>query len=93
MIPDKERATVKVAANHGDVAAVKRLIDHYEALSGSDEDAAKWKAVARERGDSQQLNYYAASTLTAARRSNASNANPSAQKLILEGTRAMEAEQ
>lgn len=113
VIPDKERATVEVAANHGDVAAVKRLIDHYEALSGSDEDAAKWKAVARERGDWQQLNYYAASTLTAARReddpakrramvldalaaarrSNASNANPSAQKLILEGTRAMEAEQ
>ncbi|PTT59364.1 hypothetical protein [Stenotrophomonas sp. HMWF003] len=113
VIPDKERATVEVAANNGDVAAVKRLIDHYEALSGSDEDAAKWKAVARERGDSQQLNYYAASTLTAARRendpakrramvldalaaarrSNAGNANPSAQKLILEGTRAMEAEQ
>ncbi len=113
VIPDAERATVEVAANHGDVAAVKRLIDHYEALSGSDEDAAKWKAVARERGDSQQLNYYAASTLTAARRendpakrramvldalaaarrSNAGNANPSAQKLILEGTRAMEAEQ
>jgi len=70
VIPDAERATVEVAANHGDVAAVKRLIDHYEALSGSDEDAAKWKAVARERGDSQQLNYYAASTLTAARREN-----------------------
>ncbi|MET4616960.1 hypothetical protein ABIA71_002540 [Stenotrophomonas sp. 2619] len=113
VIPDEERATVELAANQGDVAAVKRLIDHYEALSGSDEDAAKWKAVARERGDWQQLNYYAASTLTAARRendpakrramvvdalaaarrSNASNANPSAQKLIREGTRAMEAEQ
>ncbi len=70
VIPDEERASVEVAANHGDVAAVKRLIDHYEALSGSDEDAAKWKAVARERGDPQQLNYYAASTLTAARREN-----------------------
>lgn len=113
VIPDEERATVEVAANQGDVAAVKRLIDHYEALSGSDEDAAKWKAVARELGDSQQLNYYAASTLTAARResdpakrhamlvdalgaarrSNASKANPSAQKLILEATRAMKAEQ
>lgn len=113
VIPDEERATVEVAANQGDVAAVKRLIDHYEALSGSDEDAAKWKSVARELGDSQQLNYYAASTLTAARRendpakrhamlvnalgaakrSNASKANPSAQKLILEATRAMKAEQ
>jgi hypothetical protein len=113
VIPDEERATVEVAANQGDVAAVKRLIDHDEALSRNDEDAAKWKAVARELGDSQQLNYYAASTLTAARRendpakrhamlvdalgaarrSNASKANPSAQKLILEATRAMKAEQ
>lgn len=113
VIPEEERATVEVAANQGDVAAVKRLIDHYEALSGSEEDAAKWKAVARELGDSQHLNYYAASTLTAARRenapakrhamlvdalgaarrSNASKANPSAQKLILEATRAIEAEQ
>lgn len=70
VIPEEERATVEVAANQGDVAAVKRLIVHYEALSGTDEDAAKWKAVARELGDSQQLNYYAASTLAAARRQN-----------------------
>ena len=36
MIPEDELATVEVAANQGDVAAVKRLIAHYEALSGSD---------------------------------------------------------
>jgi len=112
MIPEDELATVEVAANQGDVAAVKRLIAHYEAVSGSDEVAERWKAVARELGDWEQLNYYAGSrlaaarrendpakrrallidALAAARRSNASSANPSAQKLILAATREMEAE-
>ncbi|MFL9584480.1 hypothetical protein [Stenotrophomonas sp. AB1(2024)] len=46
---------------------MKKLIAHYEALSGSDGLAAKWKAAARELGDSQQLDYCAASTLEAAR--------------------------
>jgi hypothetical protein len=104
VIPERERVVVEAAAKNGDVASVKRLIAHYDALSGYDELASKWRAVARELGDSDQLYYYAASTfvdagheadavkrhamlvdaLDAARRSDASSTNASAQKLIRE---------
>jgi hypothetical protein len=68
MIPEKERALVEAAAKKGDLESVRRLIAHYEALSGSDELAEKWKATARELGDSNELYFYASSTVVAARR-------------------------
>lgn len=113
VIPESEHAAVEAAAEQGDVAAMKKLIAHYDALSGTDELAERWKAAAREAGDSEQLNYYAsgllvaagresdpakrramlADALASAKRSNEGKANRSAQKIILELTRAVEAEQ
>ncbi|WP_312319343.1 hypothetical protein [Stenotrophomonas sp.] len=66
VLPEQELATLEASAGKGDVDAVTRLIAHYEALSGSDDLAEKWKARARDLGDSKQLYYYAASTYTAA---------------------------
>jgi len=59
---------VEAAAKKGDLESVRRLIAHYEALSGSDELAEKWKATARELGDLNELYFYASSAVLAARR-------------------------
>lgn len=55
MIPKAERALVEVVAKQGDLESARRLIAHYEALSGSDDLAGKWKATARAIGDSNEL--------------------------------------
>lgn len=70
LIPQEQISTVTKAADNGDLVAIKRLIAHYEATSGNDVIAEKWKAKARSLGDPQELYYYSASLFTAARREN-----------------------
>mgnify|MGYP000119339474 CR=1 FL=1 len=68
VLPERERGVLETSASKGDIDAIRQLIAHYEALSGSDDLAEKWKAKARDLGDSKQLYYYAASKYAAALR-------------------------
>jgi hypothetical protein len=67
LIPQGQMATVMKEADAGDLAAVKKLIAHYEATSGNDAIAEEWRAKARSLGDAQELYYYAARLFTGAR--------------------------
>lgn len=55
LIAEEDQASVLSAANQGDLKAIRRLIAHYDALSGYDEHAERWKERARELGDAQEL--------------------------------------
>lgn len=67
LIPQGKMAKIVKEANAGDLAAVKKLIAHYEATSGNDAIADGWRAKARSLGDAQELYYYAARLFTGAR--------------------------
>lgn len=67
LIPQDQIPEITKQANAGDVAAVKRLIAHYEATSENDAISEKWKEKARALGDAQELYYYAARLFTGAR--------------------------
>jgi hypothetical protein len=67
LIPMDEVKSVVRRADDGDLAAIKRLIAHYDASSGSDAAAEKWRDEARRLGDPDELYYYAARLETAAR--------------------------
>ena len=60
-------AAVTAAAKADDLAAIKRLIAHYEATPGNDVPAARWRERARDLGDAQELYYQAATRFAAAR--------------------------
>lgn len=65
-ISGREKAAVMEAADAGDVAAIKRLIAHYEATLGNDVLAERWRERACALGDAQELYYLAARRFAAA---------------------------
>jgi len=68
LIPQEQMAAVEKEADAGDLDAIKRLIAHYDAVSGNDAIAEKWRVKARSLGDAQELYYYAGSLFIKARR-------------------------
>jgi hypothetical protein len=66
LIPQEKMEAVEKEADAGDLDAIRRLIAHYDATSGNDAIADKWRARARSLGDAQELYYYAARTFTGA---------------------------
>jgi len=68
LIPESQLAGVTNAANADDLEAVKRLISHYEATTGNEEVAEKWREKARSLGDAHELFNHAGSLLIRAKR-------------------------
>nr|WP_310524663.1 hypothetical protein [Polymorphobacter sp.] len=60
LIPRERLVLEERDGNSGDLAAIKRLIAHYDATSGNERAAEKWRAKARSFGDAQELHSYAA---------------------------------
>lgn len=54
-ISGRDKVAVMKAADAGDLAAIKRLIAHYEATLGNDVLAEQWRERACALGDAQEL--------------------------------------
>jgi hypothetical protein len=66
-IPTDEMPKVLAAANHKDIDAIRKLIDHWGGYAGNLDQAEVWKQKAREAGDEFELRLYARKLLNQAR--------------------------